>query len=544
MILNRNKKELDDRLIRISKILTDIYRNKSSEEYKMRGDITKSSSYANIEKMVAELSTLKGYSKSDASDLNQLFNTLHRPIFKNMVREYMTEPNERNTVFCALFTLGYRLLVGELARIFTSTEATPKGIEYKPDKVSRRNDISKIISIYKGDLEAKINAEIRTTSKASTKIEESYLEDVIAQMYIEEFLDDEFGETIYDESAKAAKEDMRNLLDSLVKPIQEAHFGRFREIRGDSPDMELPRLKNGASSGGPYPDSQRPRVVDGVEEPMLKSSTTMRNRPNFDDDDSPLAIRAAQTRANRSPYPDSQRPREVGGLEEPRLKRFGEEGEISTAVDPSYGTTTDTDVSDTTADESSVDTTTECGASCCTPTKSVQEAFGAVAAASVAGKASALMSAVSGVSKWVAPVISGLGILASVLSKVAGFLSNHNPIAEISHYFTRKYDSVVNDLDSATALYTATKTAYDEYMKIPEAQRKKKVESRYIKNMEKYNIQMKNLEAKVEDFNTRAKDDSSKPVPAPSKPTSTSKTPDKTDGGNSDKPKNDDDFDF
>lgn len=504
MILNRNKKEIDDRLIRISKILTDIYRNKSSEEYKMRGDITKSSSYANIEKMVAELSTLKGYSKSDASDLNQLFNTLHRPFFKNMVREYMTEPNERNTVFCALFTLGYRLLVGELARIFTSTEATPKGIEYKPDKVSRRNDISKIISIYKGDLEAKINAEIRTTSKASTKIEESYLEDVIAQMYIEEFLDDEFGETIYNEAVKVAKEDMRDLLDSLVKPVQEARFGHFREIRGDSPGMETRGSRN---------------------------SNSLASSPIFQD---PRFKRPSDTELTEIDYDKSLVKNDHG------VEPVKEEGEISTAVDPSYGTT-DTDATD---DESSVDTTTECGASCCTPTKSVQEAFGAAAAASIAGKASALMSTVSSVSKWAAPVISGLGILASVLSKVAGFLSDHNPIAEISHYFTRKYDRVVNNLDDAAALYTATKTAYDEYMKIPEAQRKKKVESRYIKNMEKYNIQMKNLEAKVEDFNSRAKDDSSKPVPAPNKTTSTSKTPDKTDSGNSDKPKNDDDFDF
>lgn len=470
MILNKNKKELDDRLIRISKILNDTYRNKSSEEYKMRGDITKSSSYPNIEKMVAELSTLKGYSKSDASDINQLFSTLHRPIFKNMVREYMTEPNERNTIFCALFTLGYRLLVGELARIFTSTEATPKGIEYKPDKVSRRNDISKIIAIYKGDLEAKINAEIRTTSKASTKIEESYVEDVIAQMYIEEFLDEAFGETIYDESAKIKKDDMNQILGDYIKLISA------------DPNKKVHNLK----------DLER----------MVEDRDTM---------------------------PHQQHVRQVRPVDEPHIVR-GEEGEISTATDPSYGTTdTDADASDS---SNSVD--------------SVQEAFGAAlagASAAAAAKAGTLMSAVSGVAKWATPVISGLGILAKILSKVTGFLADHNPIAEISHYFTRKYDKVVDNLDDATALYMATKAAYDEYMKIPESQRKKKVESRYIKNMEKYNIQMKNLEAKVEDFNSRAKSDASEPVPKPKQDTP-SKSPNKSDSGDSDKPKNDDDFDF
>lgn len=612
MLPNRNRQEIEDRLIRISKILNDTYKNKSSEEYKMSGDITKSSYYSNIEKCIADLSTLRGFSKSDASDLNQMFNTLHRPFFKNMVKEYMSEPNEKNTVFCALFTLGFRLLIGELSRIYTSVEATSRGLEYKPDKVSRRNDVSKIISIYKGDLESKINAEIRATSKASTKIEESYLEDVIAQMYIEEFLDEKFGETIYDEAAKVEKEDMRDLLDSLIKPIQEAHFGRFREIRGDSPDMELPSLRN--------------------------------KRPPADDTDVVMS-KLPQIKGQRQLFDDSERPREVGGLEEPRLKRFDEEGEISTAVDPSYGTTTDTDVSDTDSNGDSAVSSVEEGQSCtCKP---VQEAkvkkveFGAdtnnalvrlvdaskttmslddidskwdtsaaeeyeqrlknmskeerakhdaenaarhaeriqrlkeqlaqrrreVNATSECGDcntqpvqegvvdnmekmsgrisdiADTIGPKISNIAAWAAPIAAGLSIFAGLFKRVTGFLSGKNPIAELNFYFTNKYEKIISKFNAVSANYFATKEAYDEYMKIPESQRKKKVESKYLQNLEKYNIRMKNLNAQIEHFNSRASADATTPVPKPtSKPAP--KQPDTSNDNGDNKPKDDDDFDF
>ena len=121
----------------IGEQLHDIYSNKSSEEYKMCGDITKSPTYEKIEIGVSELKTLKGFSKNDAKDMETMFMTLHRPIFKKMVAEYIAKPEDRNVVFTSVFTVGYRLLVSELSRIIASTEATNKGIVYKPDKASR-----------------------------------------------------------------------------------------------------------------------------------------------------------------------------------------------------------------------------------------------------------------------------------------------------------------------------------------------------------------------------------------------------------------------
>lgn len=449
MLPNKHRQEIDDRLVRISKLLNDTYKNKSSEEYKMRGDITKSAYYSNIEKCIADLSTLRGFSKSDASDLSQMFNTLHRPFFKNMVREYMTEPNEKNTVFCALFTLGFRLLVGELSRIYTSVEATPKGLEYKPDKVSRRNDVSKIISIFKGDLEAKINAEIHATSKASTKIEESYLEDMIAQMYVEEYLDETFGDTIYNEAAKIDKEIARQEVGKLIRDPKIAHV----------------RLDN----------------VDDAS----------------DDEDGVSPVK---------------------------------EGEISTATDPSYGTT-DTDVDASDSGNSVNDESYQEGV-----VDSMEKMSGRIS--DVADK---IGPKISNIAAWAAPVAAGLSIFAGLFRKITGFLSGKNPIAELNFYFTNKYEKIINKFNVVSANYFATKEAYDEYLKIPEAQRKKKVESKYLQNMEKYNIQMKNLNAQIEHFNSRAKADTSSPAP---KPAPAPKQPDTSGDTGNQKPKTDDDFDF
>ena len=129
----------------IGEQLHDIYSNKSSEEYKMCGDITKSPTYEKIEIGVSELKTLKGFSKNDAKDMETMFMTLHRPIFKKMVTEYIAKPEDRNVVLTSVFTVGYRLLVSELSRIIASTEATNKGIVYKPDKASRHQAMTNFI---------------------------------------------------------------------------------------------------------------------------------------------------------------------------------------------------------------------------------------------------------------------------------------------------------------------------------------------------------------------------------------------------------------
>ena len=137
--------------------LKSIYANRSSDEYKSHGDITLTSEYKSAEKMVGDLATIHGYPKTAVGDLKTLFLTLHRPIWKNMVSEYINEPNERNSVFTAVYTVGYRVLIGELSRVYSSTVATAKGISYKPDKVSKQNDMTSFIRSFNASLEERIN---------------------------------------------------------------------------------------------------------------------------------------------------------------------------------------------------------------------------------------------------------------------------------------------------------------------------------------------------------------------------------------------------
>lgn len=145
----------------IGEQLHDMYSNKSSEEYKMCGDITKSSSYEKIEIGISELKSLKGFNKNDAKDIETMFMTLHKPIFKKMVAEYIAKPEDRNIVFTSIFTVGYRLIVSELSRIMASTEATNKGIVYKPDKMSRNQAMTKFIRYMNSSIETSIDEELK-----------------------------------------------------------------------------------------------------------------------------------------------------------------------------------------------------------------------------------------------------------------------------------------------------------------------------------------------------------------------------------------------
>ncbi len=160
----------------MNQTLVEIYKNKSADEYKMKGDITASSEYSTIERMVSDLKILKGFSSSEADDIKMLFLTLHRPVFKKMVSEYLVSPNERNQTFTTVFTVGYRLLVGELSRIFASTEATDKGIAYKPDKVSRKENAKWLIKHFNKSLEQKIDTYIRSHGNKQKSLQEAVVE--------------------------------------------------------------------------------------------------------------------------------------------------------------------------------------------------------------------------------------------------------------------------------------------------------------------------------------------------------------------------------
>ena len=361
-MLNDDKKsreKLEASLVAINTILYELYRNKSSDEYKMKGDITKSPSYKNIEIMITDLNTLKRFPKNDASSLRQMFMTLHRPVFKSMAHEYAMEVNDRNTAFTAMYTIGYRILVGELSRIYASTEALKNGgIVYKPDKVSRKNDAASIIKLFNTDIEKKIDDYVKTLK-------------------------------ISDEAA---------------------------------------------------------------------------------------------------------------------IKEY--------------------DLSGITMDEDYYDFTQE-------------------------GSVDDFVEKLESIAPWTRLITAGLGALSGLLNTITGGIRRRNPIAELNYIFMDSYEKTIRKFDNVCALYHSTKSAYDEYMRLPDAKRNSSVEKKYATQLEKYNIQMKNLSAEIEHYNQRADkeaDDVSKkvesklPKKTPPSDSSTPAEPSKSDDTTSDN--SDDDFQF
>lgn len=154
--------DVDKEIAAMIKEIDHLYHNKSSDEYRMCGDITKSPVYDTIESGVANLKTLKNFPKNQAQDYQQLFNGLHRPMFKTAVAEYLKSPNEKNVIFTALFTVGYRTLVGDLSRIYASTEATESGIVYHPEQESTKHPLSTaFIKSFNKNLDDKYNEAVR-----------------------------------------------------------------------------------------------------------------------------------------------------------------------------------------------------------------------------------------------------------------------------------------------------------------------------------------------------------------------------------------------
>lgn len=283
-IKKMNAERLEEAYQLQSKIMKKIYSNKNSDEYKMHGDITKSSQYATMEKLIADLFTLKHFPSSEAKDIKTMFMTLHRPIWKKMVTEYIAKPDDKNTIYTVYFSMGYRILRGELARIYASTEATEKGVVYKFDKIARKEWIMRYIKYYNDKLEQMIDEAIQ----------------------------------LYRKNTK--------------------------------------------------------------------------------------------------------------------------------------------------------------------PLTAVQEAEGSV----------------------VGDIVHVISLGATVIGNIFRTAAELNPISFISAILSRSYDKKVEKYEDVVALYLATKEAYDEYMKIPEKDRDKKIESNYVKNIEKYNIKMGNLKAKIDHFDSRA----------------------------------------
>lgn len=142
--------------------LDKIYSDKTSEEYKTRGDITKLRIYKDLDMMITNLKTLKKFPTQYAKDIRATFDELHRPIWKSNVEKYIKSPNEENAMYTALYTVGVRVTIDEVSRIYSSTKVTKDGgIEFNPDKLMKRNDLRPFFANFNTSLERYIDEYIK-----------------------------------------------------------------------------------------------------------------------------------------------------------------------------------------------------------------------------------------------------------------------------------------------------------------------------------------------------------------------------------------------
>ena len=487
----KTAKKLDAAVLAINSMLAQIYKNKSTDEYKMKGDITKSPSYKQLEEMIADLKSLKGYSQNDADDMAKLFNTLHRPVFKTMVKEYIVDPNDKNTVFTSMFTIGYRLLVGELARIFAATEATPKGIVYKPNKMSRKDDASKLIKLFNDDLERKLNEFVQSMKKhpEDSPVNESYL---------------------------------MLLLDSLIQETVE------------------PEEKESAENGAPGPVNEADEPVPGDDAPAAveEGGQAEVSKVNLDDGTTDVLERIVNNGKAITLDEMYKRADEIHKSMKGAWKRNLESKIKPASVKESDEIEVGSGDSENDLDAQKEDNDPTNAGNTVTESAVYQEDGHMENIANWLDKKA---KSADNYSKLLGVVVGSVALIGGLFSDAVGLLRGLNPISDINYMFMNSYDKKVSQLGNVAQMYEATKKAYEDYMKIPESQRQKKVESKYIKAMEKYNIQMNNLSAQIEHFNSRAKKESEEVVNNMEKKIPKNDVPKGNDSGNTSTSNNDDD---
>lgn len=483
----KTAKKLDAAVLAINSMLAQIYKNKSTDEYKMKGDITRSPSYKQLEEMIADLKSLKGYSQNDANDIAKLFNTLHRPVFKTMVKEYIVDPNDKNTVFTSMFTIGYRLLVGELARIFAATEATPKGIVYKPNKMSRKDDASKLIKLFNDDLERKLNEFVQSMKKHPE-------DSPVSESYLMLLLDSLIQETVEPEEKESAE-------NGAPGPVNEA-------------DESVPDDAPAAVEEGDDPSKKSNNVIlQGVIDNLEKANP----------DKKTFNLKELQEKYCKDQ--SSNKPASVKESDEIEVGPGPGENDPGAQMEDNDSTNDGNTVTESAVIYQELSSQTG--------EKTRME--------KMADWLDKKAQSADNYSKLLGVVVGSVALIGGLFSDAVGLLKGLNPISDINYMFMNSYDKKVSQLGNVAQMYEATKKAYEDYMKIPESQRQKKVESKYIKAMEKYNIQMNNLSAQIEHFNSRAKKESEEVVNNMEKKIPKNDVPKGNDSGNTSTSNNDDD---
>ena len=122
------------------KNLKRVYSNKSCDEYKMKGDITKHPLYDTLLKDISELGTgVKNMPTKTVTGIKDMFTSLKKPVWKKQIPEFMAKPNPKNTIYALYFSIGFRYMITALMFIQTNIKASENGLEYVAPKI-REND--------------------------------------------------------------------------------------------------------------------------------------------------------------------------------------------------------------------------------------------------------------------------------------------------------------------------------------------------------------------------------------------------------------------
>lgn len=482
--MNKNKKMNTDviekqMIDQMMGLLKHIYSNKSSDEYKSHGDITKTAEYSNVEKMVADLRTLKKFPSVDAADIKNLFNTLHRPIFSKMVTEYINEPNERNTVFTAVYTVGYRVLLGELSRIYSSTVSTEKGIEYRPSKISKRETLIPFIRAYNVSLEKRIDDCIRASFKERQHVKES------VEPFQENFITAMFN--IREKLERMTTKIHRFVTGPLTRAIEEDIISvgyilhMFERTKYVDTDTDV-------DSDGKHTSS---RTIEKTYENENISKIALLHNLG-------MKIKTKEKKAAK--------------FTEEELKDLDELINLS---DKLYSVILSIIISngrDTAGDS-------KCLNIICDIAPRLDKLCQSFKKERPDNDDVAIQEGVDDMIIKGYKKIYRFGLkhgkhftdffIIKPIKKIFMGMKNINPIYFMNTVLTSAYERKVDSFDKVQQMYIATKLAYDDYLRIPEAQRNKKVESKYQKNIDKYNIKMQNIWATIQHYDQRAEAEAS-----------------------------------
>ncbi len=127
-------------LKQLNKNIAKIYKNKSNDEYKCKGDIKKSPNYEMLDNRInVFIPTIKGYPKANVEILKKTLENLKKPIWAKQVGAYMVKPDDTNTIYAAYFTICYRALFGEVMHVIVSANATENGFVYEEETIKNRS---------------------------------------------------------------------------------------------------------------------------------------------------------------------------------------------------------------------------------------------------------------------------------------------------------------------------------------------------------------------------------------------------------------------